>query len=347
MAVIAQNGFTVRRIINGKTIAFRLSSNMAATQTHVSGVANGYYPVYSTTTPNIISPSISVEGDTDALSHLSTPTYTFFDQDGNSITPNSTASGAWLKTVVDGKNIKITSNLSTSIKALIVRATATYTQPGTNIKTNVSADYTITNIENSGDSINVAISYPQGQVIDQNHQSVSIKAQLVRGAAVDTSDVNYKWEMLKSGAWTVVSGATTDTLTVTAGMVLNSNNFRCTITDTDKETSKHTPYAVGYATIFDDTDPYEIDVYFPNGDSVDEDTPINVWFKLRQGTVYLDANKTCKIWRYATNGAMDTTWGTNGYKTCTADTTNKRWSTTISWADCRTGSSQGFEVEIS
>ena len=72
MAVLAQNGFTVRRIINGKTIAFRLSSNMAATQTHVSGVANGYYPVYSTTTPNIISPSISVEGDTDALSHLST-----------------------------------------------------------------------------------------------------------------------------------------------------------------------------------------------------------------------------------------------------------------------------------
>lgn len=347
MAVLAQNGFTVRRIINGKTIAFRLSSNMAATQTHVSGVANGYYPVYSTTTPNIISPSISVEGDTDALSHLSTPTYTFFDQDGNSITPNSTASGAWLKTVVDGKNIKITSNLSPSIKALIVRANATYTQPGTNIKTNVSADYTITNIENSGDSISVAISYPQGQVIDQNHQSVQIKAQLVRGAAVDTSDVNYKWEMLKSGAWTVVSGATTDTLTVTADMVLNSNNFRCTITDTDKETSKHTPYAVGYATVFDDTDPYEIDVYFPNGDSVDEDTPISVWFKLRQGTVYLDANKTCKVWRYASNGAMDTTWGTNGYKTCTADTTNKRWSTTISWADCGTGSSQGFEVEIS
>ena len=296
MAVLAQNGFTVRRIINGKTIAFRLSSNMAATQTHVSGVANGYYPVYSTTTPNIISPSISVEGDTDALSHLSTPTYTFFDQDGNSITPNSTASGAWLKTVVDGKNIKITSNLSTSIKALVVRATATYTQPGTNIKTNVSADYTITNIENT---------------------------QLVRGAAVDTSDVNYKWEMLKSGAWTVVSGATTDTLTVTADMVLNSNNFRCTITDTDKETSKHTPYAVGYATIFDDTDPYEIHVFFPDGDSVDEDTPITVLFKLRQGGVYLDANKTCKIWRYATNGAMDTTWGTNGYKTCTADKTNK------------------------
>ena len=85
MAVLAQNGFTVRRIINGKTIAFRLSSNMAATQTHVSGVANGYYPVYSTTTPNIISPSISVEGDTDALSHLSTPTYTFFDELGNSV----------------------------------------------------------------------------------------------------------------------------------------------------------------------------------------------------------------------------------------------------------------------
>ena len=347
MAVLAQNGFTVRRIINGKTIAFRLSSNMAATQTHVSGVANGYYPVYSTTTPNIISPSISVEGDTDALSHLSTPTYTFFDQDGNSITPNSTASGAWLKTVVDGKNIKITSNLSASIKALVVRATATYTKPGTNIKTNVSADYTITNIENSGDSINVAISYPQGNVIDQNHQSVQIKAQLVRGAAVDTTDVNYKWEMLKSGAWTVVSGATTDTLTVTADMVLNSNNFRCTITDTDKETSKHTPYAVGYATIFDDTDPYEIHVFFPDGDSVDEDTPITVLFKLRQGGVYLDANKTCKVWRYASNGAMDTTWGTNGYKTCTADTTNKRWSTTISWADCGTGSSQGFEVEIS
>ena len=347
MAVIAQNGFTVRRIINGKTVTFRLGSNMAQTQTHVSGMANGFFPAYSSTTPNVITPYISVDGDTSALSHLSTPTYTFFDESGKQITPNSTDAGAWLKTKADGKNIQIISNLSTSIKALRVHAEATYTQPGTQIKTNVSADHTITFIENSGDSISVAISYPKGQVIDQNTASVTIHADLVRGATIDTSNVAYTWEMLKKGSWTAVSGANSNELTVTADMVLNSNNFRCKITDNDPETKVHTPSATGYATVYDETDPYEIDVFFPGGDSVDESTPITVRFRLRQGTKYLAANKTCKVWRYASNGAMDTTWGTQGYKTCTADTTNNWWTLQIAWADVVTGSSQGFEVEMS
>lgn len=346
MAVIAQNGFTVRRIINGKTVVFRLGSNMAGTQTHVAGMENGYFPNYTSASPNIITPYISVDGDTAALSHLSTPTYTFFDESGNQITPNATSGATWLKTKTDGKTIQIISNLSTSIKALRVHAEATYTQPGTQIKSNVSADHTITFIENSGDSISVAISYPKGQVIDQDHTSVIIHADLVRGATVDTSAVTYSWEMLKDAKWTSV-GTNVNELTVTADMVLNSNNFRCKITDNDPTTNIHTPSATGYATVYDETDPYEIDIYFPDGDSVDEDTPITVRFKLRQGTKYLAANKTCKVWRYASNGAMDTTWGTSGYKTCTVDTTNNWWTTQIAWTDVITGSSQGFEVEMS
>lgn len=351
--VLAQEGFTVRRIINGKTIAFRLNSNMAATQTHVAGLNNGYFPIYSTDTPNIISPVISVEGDSSALAHLGTPTWTFSDEKGNAITAN--ASGGWLKTVEDktNKTVKITSNLSKSIKALKVHCATTYTQPGTNIVTNLSADYTITSIENSGDSISVAITYPDGDTIDQNKTSVTIKAQLVRGANADTSDVSYAWYTLKSGTWTAISDAKTDTLTVTRDMVLNATNFYCKITDTDPETKVHTPYAIGYATVHDETDPYEIDVYFPNGDSVAEGTPITVRFRLRQGTKYLPATQTCKVWRYAANGQMDTTWGTSGYKTATAgkilttDTDNNCWNISIAWSDIITGSSQGFEVELS
>lgn len=353
MAVIAQNGFTVRRIINGKTIAFRLESNKAQSQIYKPGVENGYYPIYSTSDPNLVKPVMSVAGDSNPISHIGSITYTFTDQDGNTVKANDTANGGWLVTENDSttKGIKIESNISKSIHALVVHATAVYTQPGTSIKTTITASLTIPLIENSGDAVTVAISYPNGQELNQNKTSVEIDADLVRGSSVDNTNVSYQWQSLSSGSWKDISGEKSRKLTVTRSMVTNSGSFRCKITDNDAETSKITPASYGYATIYDVTDPFNIDVFFPSGDSVTEDTPITVRFKIRQGSKYITASAAggskLQIWRYNSTGAMDTTWGTSGYKSATWDSTNNYFSTTISWSDISTGNSQGFEAELS
>lgn len=63
--------------------------------------------------------------------------------------------------------------------------------------------------------------------------SLTIKAELIRGADPDTTDLTYKWEKSTNGSTWETLSAVTDTLSVTPSMVDSFAMFRCTITDTD------------------------------------------------------------------------------------------------------------------
>jgi hypothetical protein len=69
--------------------------------------------------------------------------------------------------------------------------------------------------------------------------SIIASAKLYRGATLDESLVSYVWQKLATGVWTAISGATSQSYTVTPAMVDSTQQFRCLITDIDSSSSTY------------------------------------------------------------------------------------------------------------
>lgn len=103
--------------------------------------------------------------------------------------------------------------------------------------------------------------------------SLPVKAELIRGTTQDTTSLTYKWQKTTNGAtWTDISGATTDTLSVTPAMVESFCMFRCVITDTDASSDTYNDtFTTEGVTVLDVSDPLQVIVesssgqFFKNG----------------------------------------------------------------------------------
>lgn len=358
--VLSQKTFTIKKIINGRTLHFSLVVKGSDTQVYIPDQKK-YNPDYTGTgTALQIMPKLMVSGKGDMTSALSGLAYSYEDENGKAITANSTATGAWLKTAANGKGVNITSNLS-GCQALKVTCTATYTDAdNANMKTTVVASATIQKIENTGSNILCVIEQSAGDSFSQELTTLKFTARMMRGATEDTENVAYAWYILKSGTWTAISaltdkggmsGYSTQTLTITRDDVTNMASLKCVITDTDTATNGRTPSCTGYVTVYDNTDPYEIHEFMPQGDALISGGSTTVNFKIWQGTGYVtDSNffaaKTMRVFRYTASGVIDTTWGTSGYKACTADANNSQYKVAIAYSDLLTGVATAFGVEL-
>lgn len=108
--------------------------------------------------------------------------------------------------------------------------------------------------------------------------TLTLTAVLYRGATKDTTNLTYKWEKLVGAAWTVISGATSSTYTVSQTSVDSMQQYRVVITDTlvgDNYTSDP-------ATVLDFNDPIQVipsssnGVIFKNG-VIDTDVTANLY----------------------------------------------------------------------
>jgi hypothetical protein len=90
--------------------------------------------------------------------------------------------------------------------------------------------------------------------------SLPLKAELIRGTTQDTTSLTYKWQLTTNGTtWADISGATTDTLSVTAAMVDSFAMFRCQITDTDASSDTYNDtFVTEGVTILDVSDPLQV-----------------------------------------------------------------------------------------
>lgn len=356
MTVLAQKTFMVKRVLNGRTVTFRIEPNKR--RQLWTRATNVYNPVVSSSSPIIVTPTLTVSGGQDHTSYLSDISWVFNNEAGTALTPNQTSgNNTWLKTSQDGDKLNIIGNL-TGCTTLVITCNATYTDPASGLKLQVSASTTITKEETAEEGITTDIEPVSGCIFSQSKQSLQFKAHLYRSTVEDTSDLTYQWAVMDNGVATNltdgkngVSGSKTATLTIGRDAVLNAVTLRCAITDTDSNTKVRTGTRYAYITVFDDTDPIQIDAEFIGSIIVGDENPAKATFIATQGgnkittAAFYDSAKM-KVNRLTSSGALDTTWGTSGYKDCTTDKSNKNFSITLSENDLLPGETTNFGVQL-
>ena len=348
MAILAQQTFTIRRLIDGKTLNFLLQSNQALTQIFTPDPAT-YVPNYPTSPYLVITPSLMISGEaTDQIARLkAAPTWKI---NGSTTLTSFTATAAASSPYA----LTIKKNMS-DVSQMVITCEAIYVQPVTLIEMPVTATITFTKVSNNGASIIAVASAPSGTIFKNGLVStLTAKCDLWRGAEIDSTNVSYEWYKLISGVWTKIiadnaagiTGYTTGTITIPSSAVTNFASFRCDVKDTDSGSSTYNKTVSDYISFVDMSDPYELDVEHPTGDGIASGGSTKVRFQCRQGAARMETafftGKTLKVFRFNAAGEMDTTWGTSGYKN---PDTNREL--TMTEADLLTGTAQtGFGVQL-
>ena len=118
----------------------------------------------------------------------------------------------------------------------------------------------------SKNAVLLQIFAPQGDVIVNNSNNVTLDTQLTDGSAVISSGITYQWAQFKEGSYqNIATGGTGKTLTVTPDMVESFASFRCTAT------YKGNSY-IAYWCVTDRTDPVTLVVMSSIGDKLTSDT---------------------------------------------------------------------------
>lgn len=347
MALLAQHSYTIRRLIDGKTLNFILQSNQALTQIFTPDPAT-YVPNYSASPFLVITPSLLISGEAgDQIARLkAAPTWKI---NGSSTLSTFTATAA----AASPYALTIKKNMA-NVSQMVVECEAIYVQPVTLVEMQVKATITFTKVSNTGSSIIAVCTAPNGTVFKNGLVSaLTAKCEMWRGSSVDNTGVIYKWFKQVSGVWTEITSAnaagitgyTTGEITIPAAAVLNYATFRCDIKDNDSGSSTYNKTVSDYISFVDMSDPYEIDVELPTGDGIVSGGSTKVRVQVRQGSTRMDSTfftgKTIKHFRYNAAGEFDDTWGTSGYKTADANR-----ELTITDADLLTGAQTAFGVQL-
>lgn len=133
------------------------------------------------------------------------------------------------------------------------------------------------------DSVILTVLTPNGNIIANGTGSLTLEANGYKGATVITSGATYQWAKLVNGTWTNVSGGTAKTLTINASDIVNVESYRCTMTYASKT-------YVGYASVYDKTDPYVCEMLSTNGfEFKNGNVATAAYIILRRGTEEVDS----------------------------------------------------------
>lgn len=330
MEVLAQSQFSIRRLIDGKTVNFFLNSNKPVTQI--------YTPDPSTYMPNwagaeagsalVITPDLQISGQSGSqVSKFKSGSVTW-KINGTAITGTNATFGATAATSAPYA-LTINKNMTT-VSQLDIECSAIYVDPVTKSELPVKQNIAFTKVTNSGASILAVCTAPQG-IIFKNDMVATLKAtcDMWRGAEIDSTDVAYKWSILVGGTYVVltsaneatygVTGYTTREITIPSSAVLNYAVFKCEITDKDAGSSTYNKTVADTISFTDLSDPYQIEVDLPKGDGIASGGSVTAKVDVYQGATKMGdsffTGKTCKFFRYNAQGVLDTSWGTSGYKT--------------------------------
>ena len=348
MGILSQQTFTIRRLIDGKTLNFLLQSNQALTQIYTPDPAT-YMPNYVNSPFLVITPSLLISGEAgDQIARLkAAPVWKI---NGSSTLSTFTATAASSSPYA----LTIKKNMS-DVAQMTITCEAIYVQPVTNIELPVTATITFTKVSNNGASIIAICTAPSGTIFKNGLvTSLTAKCEMWRGSELDATGVTYKWYKQVSGNWVEITsgnangitGYTTGTITIPAAAVTNYGSFRCDVTDTDSGSSTYNKVVSDYISFVDMSDSYELDVEYVGGDGIPSGGSTKVRFQVRQGATRMDSTfftgKTLKTFRFDAAGVLDSTWGTAGYKSPDAAR-----ELTITEADLLTGkASTAFGVQL-
>ena len=102
---------------------------------------------------------------------------------------------------------------------------------------------------NGASAVVFSIYAPNGTVVLNQSGSLVLATSAYSGATEITTGATYQWAKYTGGKWTDISGATSDTLTVSGADVVNIQSYKCTMTYGGKS-------YVDVITVEDKSDPY-------------------------------------------------------------------------------------------
>ena len=102
---------------------------------------------------------------------------------------------------------------------------------------------------NGASAVVFSVYAPNGTVVLNQSGSLILATSAYSGATEITTGATYEWEKYTGGKWQAISGATSDTLTVSGSEIVNIQSYRCTMTYGGKS-------YVDVITVEDKSDPY-------------------------------------------------------------------------------------------
>ena len=148
------------------------------------------------------------------------------------------------------------------------RATAKYTDPLTNLTVDHVMEIEFSRVSHGSAVVTAICRTPAGNTFhNEEPASLEAKVELYRGAILDTTLVSYSWSKLNVGAgtWSAVSGATSNTLTVTRGMVDGYAVFRAEVYDNDPSSPTYQETITDTIAFVDMMDPMQLVIEAANG----------------------------------------------------------------------------------
>lgn len=135
------------------------------------------------------------------------------------------------------------------------------------------------NGEDGADAIIFSVYAPNGTTFQNQEGTLTLLTQKYDGSTEIATGATYQWAKYASGSWADISGATSDSYTVSGSDVANIGSYRCTMTYKSKS-------YVDVITLIDKTDNYQADIDSTAGDV----------FKNTVGTTCL----ICRLWQNGT-----------------------------------------------
>ena len=333
----AQGQFTIVDYNDALTLTGYIGSNLAKTQM--------YNPDNDTYTPNwastnlVLTPSLYVIGTTtDQITSSSVTSVKWYI--GSSSTA-ITSSGNYALSGTKSHILTIKGNVMAGQPGIDYRCVVTYKDASTGLSITHPLTISFSRVVNGSGITDLLVTTPTGNVFKNNEvATLTAKAELWRGSAVDITNVAYAWAIMDSAVTSSTSsgydaafgigwrkltdttgkytGTTTSTITIYAEAVDSYAVFKCVATDSDSSSNTYNSKFADVATFIDNSDPIQVVITSTGGDV----------FKNGQGSTVLKAvvyqagaeidaeGKGTYSWtKYNKDGAVDTSWGTSGTKT--------------------------------
>lgn len=333
----AQGQFTIIDYNDALTLTGYIGSNLAKTQMY--NPDNGSYTPNWASTNLVLTPSLYVIGTTtDQITSANVTSVKWYQ--GTSTTA-ITSTGNYALSGTKSHILTVKANIMAGLPGVDFKCEITYKDPSTGLSLVHPLTISFSRVVNGSGIVDLLVTTPSGNVFKNTEvASLTAKAELWRGSTVDTTNVTYKWAIMDAAVtsssstgydadfgtgWRKLSntanlygGCTTNTLTLYAAAVDSYAVIRCCVKDTDSASATYNSKFYDVATFIDNSDPLQVIVTSTGGDVFKNGVGTTVLTAVcYQAGIEVDSagNGTYTWTKYNKDGAIDTSWGTNGSKT--------------------------------
>ena len=333
----AQGQFTIIDYNDALTLTGYIGSTHVKTQMY--NPDNGTYTPDWVTHNVVLTPSLYVIGTTaDKITSTNVTSVKWYV--GTSTTA-ITSSGNYALSGAKSHILTIKANVMAGQPGIDYRCVITYKDDSTGLSITHPLTISFTRVVNGSGITDLLVTTPSGNVFKNTEvATLTAKAELWRGSTVDTTNVTYKWAVMDSTVtssssagydagfgtgWRklsdtagMYSGTTTATITVYAAAVDSYAVFKCVATDSDSTSNTYNSSFTDVATFIDNSDPIQVVITSTGGDVFKNgvgSTVLTAVVYQAGAEIDTDGKGTYTWTKYNKDGAIDTSWGTNGSKT--------------------------------